>query len=245
MPRFFIAGSNISGGVAFIGEKDYEHIRVLRIRKGEVFTLCDGEGTDYECRLADETGYQAVAEILSSAPSNSEPDVRCTVYAAWPKGDKAELIVQKCVELGAAKIVFYPAHRCVSKVDEAAAAKKMLRLTRIAEEAAKQSGRGVIPDVQSHSTFSAAVFEAAKADCPLFLYEDETALGLRGALQSRKDAKTYSVMTGPEGGFEPSEAQSARDAGMLSAVMGPRILRCETAPFAALSAVMYETGNLG
>lgn len=245
MARFFVAASNIAGGVAYIGGKDFEHIRVLRIRNGELFTVCDGQGTDYECRLADVQGSAAVAEVISSSPSRSEPTVTCTVYAAWPKGDKAETIVQKSVEVGASEIVFFPSARCVSKVDALGAAKKLQRLGRVAEEAAKQSGRGIIPAVSAAESFSAALARAAGADLPIFLYEMERGTGIRGAVAAVPGAETVSIVTGPEGGFEPEEAAAAQAAGLRCVGLGPRILRCETAPVCALAAVMALTDNFG
>lgn len=244
MARFFIAASNIVGGVAYLDSKAMDHIKVLRIRNGETFTVCDGSGTDYECRLADTQGANGVAQVLSCAPSGAEPSVKVTVFAAWPKGDKAELIVQKCVELGAGEIVFFPSSRCVVKVDAAGAQKKVMRLGRIAEEAAKQSGRGVIPAVTAAGSFADAVKAACGHDCALFLYEDEKTLGLRTVLEENGKAKSFALMTGPEGGFSPEEADAAAKAGMRSTVMGPRILRCETAPICALTAVMLMSGNM-
>lgn len=243
MARFFITASNIFGGVAYMNAQDLDHIRALRIRKGESFTICDGEGNDYTCRLADDGGG-ARAEIISSQPSAGEPTVYCTVYAALSKGDKLESVIQKSVELGAAEIAVFPSDRCVSRPDGAALIKKTARWQKISEEAAKQSGRGRIPAVTVIPSFSAAIAQAAVADLPLFFYEDETRLGLKDALESKPSPRTVSIVTGPEGGFEPMEAQHAVDSGMLSVTMGPRILRCETAPLCALSAVMLHTGNL-
>ena len=244
MPRFFIAASNIFGGIAYINSRDAEHIRALRIRQGEAFTVCDGSGNDYSCVLTKINEDGAEAEILEKKPSDGEASVYCTVFAAFSKGDRMETAVQKCVELGAAHIVLFPSARCVSRPDEKSLIKKTSRLQLIAEEAAKQSGRGIIPAVTTAASFEAAIRLAAAADLPLFCYEDERELPIRTAIESRPDAKTVSVVTGPEGGFEPSEARYASEAGMLSVTMGPRILRCETAPICALTAVMLLTGNL-
>lgn len=243
MPRFFIATSNIFGGVAYLNAKEIEHLRALRIRHGESFTLCDGDGRDYTCKLVKVTPEGAEAEIIEVLPTVSEPTVTCTVYVAFAKGDKLETVVQKSVELGATGIVIYPSARCVSKPEGLSVLHKTGRLQKIAEEAAKQSGRGLIPIVATEPAFHHAVFAARKADLPLFLYEGETALHLKDALNSKTDIKSVSVMTGPEGGFDPEEAAFAAENGMLSVSLGPRILRCETAPLAALSAVMYHTGN--
>ncbi len=245
MPRFFIAASNIFGGIAYINGRDAEHIKVLRIRRGESFTVCDGEGTDYICRLkgGGEDGFEA--EIIEKHPSAGEAGVSCAVYAAFSKGERMDYTVQKCVELGASEIVIFPSARCIAVPDGLAAAKKLSRWQRIAEEAAKQSGRGRIPTVTAAQSFDKAVADAAKAELSLFLYEDEKKLGLKAAIESSGEPKSVSIMTGPEGGFEPSEAEKAAAAGMKTVTLGARILRCETAPGAALAAVMYALGELG
>ena len=185
------------------------------------------------------------AEIIGSEPSAGEPTVSCRVYAAFPKGDKAETIVQKCVELGASAVVFFPSERCVSKPSAAALIKKTERWRLIAEEAAKQSGRGVIPEVSAAASFEAAISEAARAELCMFFYEGGGDISIKDALAVKcADIKTVSVITGPEGGFEPCEVEAAREAGALVTSMGSRILRCETAPLCALTSVMLMTGNL-
>ncbi len=244
MPRFFVAASNVLGGVAYIEGRDAEHLKVLRIRSGEVFTVCDGKGKDYICRLKSADASGAEAEILETVPSAGEPSIFCTVYAAFPKAEKAEAIIQKSVELGASRIVFFQSSRCVSRPDEASALKKCQRWQKISEEAAKQSGRGIIPVVLVNLSYAKAVAEASKAELPLFFYEGETDFTLKEALESRCGFGSVSVVTGPEGGFEASEVGFAREQGMLVTSMGKRILRCETAPVCALSALMFHTGNL-
>ena len=186
----------------------------------------------------------AEVQILDKVPSKGEPSVQCTVYIAYAKGDKIEHVVQKAVELGAADIVLFPSKRCVSRPEGAALIKKTARYSKIAEEAAKQSGRGRIPTVTTAPSYKAAIELAAKADIPLFCYEDERELTLKACIESKPDVKTVSVVTGPEGGFDPEEAAFAAESGMKCVTMGPRILRCETAPLCALTAVMYATGNL-
>ena len=243
MPRFFV-DSAISSRVVQISGRDAEHIKVLRLRPGETFTICDGRGTDYICRLLETKGQGFEAEVVSAAPSLGEPTIHCTVYTAFPKGDKAETIIQKSVEQGASKIVFFPSARCVSKPDEKSLMKKRERWQKISEEAAKQSARGKIPEVEVLTSFEAAVAEASKADMPLFFYEGDTDYSIKQALSLKSEYYTVSVMTGPEGGFEPSEVVKARESGMLISGMGKRILRCETAPLCALAAVMFHTDNL-
>lgn len=245
MPRFFITASNIFGGLAYLNSHDVEHLRVLRIRKGEIFTVCDSNGTDYTCRLNENDPSGMSVEIISSSPSDGEPSVNCTVYTAFSKGDKIDTVIQKCVELGACGIVVFPSARCISKPNEAALIKKLNRWQKIAAEAAKQSGRGIIPHISAASTYHDAVLSASKSDAALFLYENEKDTGIRSILNNIPEFRSISLMTGPEGGFEPAEAAEAVNSGLISASLGTRILRCETAPIAALSAIMCLTGNLG
>jgi len=243
MARFFLAASNIFGGIAYLTASDLEHIKVLRIRRGEIFTVCDGEGTDYTCRLK-EDGDGLCAEVLDKLPSSGEPTASCAVYTAFSKGDKAETVIQKCVEIGASEIVLFPSDRCVSRPDGTSLLRKLGRWQKIAEESAKQSGRGKIPRVSAADSFETAVKSAAKADLPLFFYEEERRLGLKSAMESQPEYKTISILTGPEGGFTAEEAEFAQKCGMLSVSLGPRILRCETAPVCGLAAVMLFTGNM-
>ena len=244
MARFFVAASNIFGGMAYLNGEDLDHIKALRIRDGEMFTVCDGNGTDYSCVLSKVDRDTAEVQILDKSPSKGEPAVHCTVYMAYAKGDKIEHVVQKAVELGASEIVLFPSKRCVSRPEGAAIIKKTARYAKIAEEAAKQSGRGIIPTVITMPTYKAAVERAAKADLPVFCYEDEKELSIKTCLESVPDINTVSIVTGPEGGFEKEEADFAVEMGMKCVTLGPRILRCETAPLCALTAVMYSTGNL-
>ncbi|NLL38589.1 MAG: 16S rRNA (uracil(1498)-N(3))-methyltransferase [Clostridiales bacterium] len=244
MHRFFVTRDSIHDGFIVLSGRNTEHFRVLRIRQGETVEVSDGEGTDYICIAGELIGREVRLNIVEKRASEREPSVICTVYAAFPKGDKAETIVQKSVELGANAIVFFPSRRCVSRLNGAAAVKKRDRWQIIAEEAAKQSGRGIIPRVDVLNKFDLAVEKAAGAELPLFLYEGETSTSIKKPLFERGESvKTVSIMTGSEGGFEPHEAQKAKDAGMLSVSIGKRILRCETAPLAALSAVMLCTNN--
>ena len=244
MPRFFVAGGNLAGGVALLTGSDAEHVRVLRMKLGEKLVVCDGQGTDHLCRLTRIGDGVAEAEILETAPCGAEPSVRCTVLAGLPKGERADYLVQKCTEAGAAEIVFFLCERCVARPDGRSLEKKLVRWQRIAEEAAKQSGRGVIPPVRAVPDFAGALDIAVKTELPLFLYETGERVPLREALTAAGEIRTAAIITGPEGGFEPFEADLAAAVGIQACAMGPRILRCETAPVVALTALMYQTGNL-
>lgn len=242
MPRFFMAGTNIFGGTAIIRGRDAEHIRVLRLRPGEDVVICDGEGTDYKCRLVKSEKEEAEAEVLEVVKCPAEPSVKVSVLCGLPKGDKTDYIIQKCVEAGAYEIAFFNSSRCVAKPD--APEKKLERWQRIAEEAAKQSGRGIIPQVSWAGDFDGALDAAIKKDLPLFMYEAGEREALDAVLNANSSVSSVAIVTGPEGGFAEFEAKLAKIVGLHICSMGERILRCETAPVVALTAVMYATGNL-
>ncbi|MDR2665273.1 MAG: 16S rRNA (uracil(1498)-N(3))-methyltransferase [Oscillospiraceae bacterium] len=244
MHRFFIGDSGIEGRTVALGRGEATHMRALRIRGGETFTVCDGAGRDYICRLTQLGSDGARAEILEERASSSEPSVRVIVYLALSKGERLEYAVQKCVELGAAEFFVFPSARTVASPGDRALANRLARLSAISKGAAEQSGRGTIPAVSPLASFGEAIASASKAQLPLFFYEGESAPNLRGILEASPAHGTVSVITGPEGGFEPGEAESAERAGCLPAGLGPRILRCDTAPVAALACIMLRYGAL-
>lgn len=242
MARFFMAGTNINGGMAIMRGRDAEHVRVLRLRPGEDMIICDGEGTDYKCRLIKADKEQVEAEVIEVVPCPAEPTVKVSVLCGLPKGDKTDYIIQKCVEAGAYEIVFFDSERCIAKPDKPE--KKLERWQRISEEAAKQSGRGIIPAVSWAGTYVEALNIAYSKDLSILLYETGDREPLNAVLEANKDIKTAAMITGPEGGFAPFEADMARKIGLHVCSMGERILRCETAPVVGVTALMYSTGNL-
>ena len=242
MPRFFMAGTNIMGGMAIMTGRDAENVRVLRLRPGEDMIICDGKGTDYKCRLVKADREQVEAEVIEVVPCPAEPTVQVTVLCGLPKGDRTDYIIQKCVEAGASEIMFFQSDRCVAKPDKPE--KKLERWQRIAEEAAKQSGRGIIPQVSWAGEYADALNVANQKELGLFMYETGEREALNAVLEANSDVKTAAIVTGPEGGFAPFEADLARIVGLHICSMGERILRCETAPVVAVSALMYATGNL-
>ena len=243
MARFFIAGTNLPGSpTAIIRGRDAEHIHVLRIRPGEDVTICDTKGTDYKCRLVRSTKEEAEVEVVEVVPCKGEPSVAVTVLCGLPKGDRVDYIIQKSVEAGVSNIVFFQSARCVAKPDDPY--KKLERWNRISEESAKQSGRGIIPKVTWAQDYGEVLNNAVHTDLPLFMYETGEREPLNTVLEANKDITSAAVITGPEGGFEQFEADLARIAGLHICSMGERILRCETAPVVAVTALMYATGNL-
>ncbi|MBR3860816.1 MAG: 16S rRNA (uracil(1498)-N(3))-methyltransferase [Oscillospiraceae bacterium] len=246
MPRFFMAGANAVGGTLILAGEDANHAKVLRLRVGDRIVICDGAQTDHHCTVQRITPEEVVAEVVESVPCRAEPNLHAVILAGLPKqGERSDFIVQKCTEGGASEIVFFLSHRCVSVPTDAAMERKLQRWQRIAEEAAKQSGRGRIPEVRALGSLAEALDRAVKTDLPLFFYETGERRELRRVLEGHAGPlRSAAILTGPEGGFEPWEAELARLAGLPLCSMGPRILRCETAPLAALTALMYATGNL-
>ena len=227
--------------------EDAEHARVLRLRVGDRIVISDGEGTDRFCTIRDISRDGVTAGVDEAVPNGAEASVAVTVLAGLPtQGERSDYTVQKCTECGAAKIVFFVSRRCAVVKPAAGLERKLERWRRIAEEAAKQSGRGVIPEISAAADFGGALDAAVKTELPLMLYETGERVPLREALRGADPAgvKSAALITGPEGGFEPYEALLARRLDIPLCSMGPRILRCETAPVAALTALMYETGNL-
>ena len=245
MARFFMAGTNLDGGRAYIRGRDAEHVRVLRLRPGEDVVICDGHGTDYRCRIVSPLGEEVEAEVVEVVPCKGEPAVDVTVYAGLPKGERTDFLIQKCVEAGAKRIVFFDCERCVAKLDGRSVDKKLERFNRISQAAAEQSGRGIIPQVDYVHDYVEMLDQAAKADTWLFMYETgDDRVPMKEAIEGAGDFKSASIVTGPEGGFTLAEARLAKGAGATLCSMGERIFRCETAPVVAVTAIMYAKGEL-
>lgn len=242
MPRFFLDPAALAGTTALLTGEHANHARVLRLRAGDSVTLCDGCGTDYPGTIESIEPGCCCVQLSPGVPCRAEPASEFTVYMAFSKADKLEHVIQKATELGASAIVGFPSARCVARPDERIA-KKLDRWQKIALSAAEQSGRGRVPQVLALSSYDEAVQRAAQAELPLFFYENEQTVRLADALLGRAP-RSVSLMTGPEGGFEPAEVERAAQAGLISCSLGPRILRCETAPLAALSAVLFALGEL-
>ncbi len=240
MVRFFVATGELSGETLMLTGENAQHAKVLRLKAGEQVLVCDGQGREALCRIAEAGSWQLSVEEIRE--STSEASVQVSVYLAFPKADKLEHVIQKATELGACEIVAFPSARCVSRPDEKSLKKKLERWQKIAASAAEQSGRGRIPEVRVLSSFQAALEEAAGFDKALMFYEHEQATTLKMALASG-NYRTVSLLTGPEGGLEEREVEQARTAGLQVCTLGKRILRCETAPLCALSAVMYDAGE--
>ena len=241
MPAFFADKDKIGEtGIEIVGDDAFHIARSLRMAVGDALTINDGEGMSYYCKLTRIRDDACECEILSSAPSKAEPPVKITLYMAYPKGDKLETVIQKAVELGASKIVPFESERCVKRPKAEKIDKQTARLRRIAVEAAKQCGRGILPEVSAPVSFSEMLSEAKAHDLSLFCYEGEGAQSLKAILDEQNGIKTACAIVGSEGGFSKAEAERAREDGLIMTNLGPRILRCETAPAYVLSALSYR-----
>ena len=238
-PRFF---GQSDGERAFITGEDAKHLgAVLRMKAGELVVLCDNNGTDSLCRICLCQKEMVELEVLESRKNDAEPSVEITLFQCLPKSDKMDFIVQKATELGVSAVVPVLSKRCVSRPDEKSSVKKTDRWQKIAEEAAKQSGRGRIPQILPLTNFGKAVEEYSGKGTGILFYECG---GKRVTeLITEKTAK-IGIFIGSEGGFEPEEAAFAEERGIALATLGKRILRCETAPVAALAVLMNLTGNI-
>ena len=244
MPRFFTDALRFDPaagtGSAVIDGEDGRHIsRSLRMRIGEALTVSDGKGFDYDGEIEEISGDAVTVALKKQYKNSSEPTLRVTLYPGMPKGDKLELITQKATEMGAVNITPVLTDRSVSRPDSKSAAKKQERLQRIALEAAKQSGRGAVPEVGAMISFKEAVRNAKGTK---ILFYEGGGLPLSKCLPENETEAA--VFIGPEGGFAPEEVEFAKENGVITATLGPRILRTETAPLAALSILMYITGNM-
>ena len=240
MAWFFIDGQ-IENSTYLITGEDARHIeKSLRMRVGEELTLVDSRQMQYLCRISGFCDSGVEVEVTNKKPCESEADVQVTLYQSLTKGDKMDLIVQKAVELGVYRIVPVVTSRCVSRPDEKSLKKKIERWQKIALGAAQQSCRGIVPEVCGAVSFDAALKESKELDTSILFYE-----GGGESLKSFTDKgyKSFGIFVGCEGGFDTSEVENAKEKGVSPATLGKRILRAETAPLAALSAIMCLTGN--
>ena len=239
MPRFFIDHSpenfiTVTGG-------DAAHISLsLRMKCGDKITFCH-MGMDYNCTIEKITPEEIVCRVEEKTPAKSEPSVQLTIYQAYPKKDKLETIIQKTTELGAVRIVPFISSRCVARPEKKSYEKKLPRLQKIAEEAAKQSGRGIIPEISFLMSFREAVEDLRKNDLSIICYENR---GEKLSGISFAGKKNIGVMIGSEGGFDNAEILSAKECGAVPVWLGERILRCETCPVAVTAIIMNLTGNM-
>lgn len=240
MPRFFT--NEIDENNITLTGSDAVHVgRSLRMKPGEPLTVCCG-GIDYNCEISEITSDTVYLSLKEKVVCAAEPNIEVTLFQAVPKMDKLEYIIQKSVELGVSRIVPMLTRRCVSRPDERDFAKKLARLNKIAAEAAKQSGRGIIPQVTPIVFYKNALEMMKELDQNVLLYEEEG--GVSFGEVNLTGAKTVGLVIGSEGGFDREEAEACTAVGAAQVWLGKRILRCETAPITALSILMFLTNNM-
>lgn len=242
MYRFFVEQEQISEKNIVITGQDAHHIRhVLRMRVGEEILISDGEKMEYRCSIAKLSETDVIVDILSSGESGMELPSKIYLFQCLPKSDKMELIIQKAVELGVYQIIPVASSRCVVKLDPKKEGSKIKRWQGISESAAKQSKRMLIPEVRSVMKYKEALEYAQQMDVRLIPYENAKGMdGTRELLEGIHPGQSVAVFVGPEGGFDESEVQMAREAGVFPITLGKRILRTETAGFTVLSILMYH-----
>jgi len=243
MPKYFFDPEQLCNGYVEISGDTAHHMQnVLRMQVGDVVTLCDGHNMDYaavlekhEIRAKQPT---VMFKVLESCASGTELQTHITLYQALPKGDKMELVIQKCVELGVAKIVPVVTSRAVQS--KAGDGKKTLRYNRIAESAAGQSMRGVIPKIYETVTFKEALSltfgKAIEHELTMVAYENEKETTLRHVL-GKGTASRINIWVGPEGGFAKEEVDALASHGAVPITLGARTLRTETAAIALMAQI--------
>lgn len=239
--RFFICPEQISGGEARItGSTAHQIARVLRLKEGDTVCLLDGLGNEHDARITALSKAGITATILGTRPSAGEPALHLVLAVCMPKGDKLDLIVQKCSELGISKIVVVNSERTVTRLDPAKAAERLARWRRIAAEAAEQAGRGRVPEVEGMVDFDDLAAGLGECSLALVAWEDEGHTPMRDVLRENAGVGSVTMIVGPEGGLSEREVEAARSAGARCVTLGRRVLRCETAAIAACAAIMYE-----
>lgn len=243
MYQFFVADEQVYGEKIVISGSDVNHIgNVLRMKPGTKIRISDESGKSYYCHIEEITSDNVVALIDEIDEKGTELFNEITLFQGLPKGDKMELIIQKSVELGVKNIVPIAMKNCVMKLDEKKAGNKVKRWQAIAESAAKQSKRTIIPEVKMPISFKNALEQAKNLDIVLVPYENERGMAATREIISGIEAgKTIGIIVGPEGGFSDSEIMLVDEFSNMHRIsLGRRILRTETAGLATMSMLVYQ-----
>jgi len=239
LPRFFISSSQVSGSTIMIAGEDVRHIvMVMRMRAGDKLLLCDGKGSEYTVKIADVRRSDIKTVILSQSKKEL-PKLRITLGQGLAKSDKMDFIVQKATELGVSSIIPMVTERTIVKIKDEE--KRLGRWQKIAREAAMQSGRIDVPQVDGLRTFSDFIRTLDMGFQPMLLLPwEEGTEPIKKILRHKPEAQDIVVLIGPEGGYSSAEAMTARDKGFHLVSLGPNILRTDTAAIAVLSMIRYE-----
>lgn len=248
MHKFFINSENIdykNNKIIITGE-DVNHItKVLRLRCGESIKISDGNGNEYIGIIEVFDKKSVTCSIAEKFKNETEPKVKITLFQALPKAQKMDLIVQKCVEIGVCSIQTVITKRVVVDIKSKDISAKIERWNRIAMEAAKQSDRGIIPEVLEPIDFKSAVEKLKGMDISVVPYENEKVKDFKELFKEKQNFKNAGIFIGPEGGFEDEEIKICIENGIEPVTLGPRILRTETAGFVSSTIVLYEACDMG
>ena len=241
MSHFFVTSSQVAGEQLIITGDDVNHMKnVLRMRSGEAFTAADENGVFYHCEVDTLDKQEVTAKIMWKEQGTSELSSKLYLFQGLPKSDKMEMIIQKAVELGAYEIVPVATKRAIVKLDAKKEASKIKRWQAIAEGAAKQSGRMIVPQISGVKTFQEALKMSQELDINIIPYECARGMdGTREIFGNIKPGMSVGIFIGPEGGFEESEVEAAKVLDVKPVTLGKRILRTETAGLTTLSILMY------
>jgi len=246
MNRFFVSTSDFHDEQMVLGRRQAHQIRnVLRMNKGDRIIALDNTGYEYEVVLTEIKKDRVLGQIEQKRPAAGEPQVRLTLYQSLLSRDKFELVLQKCTEVGVSRFVPVITQRSLVRGADTVTPNKLARWQRIIIEAAEQSHRGRIPELNQPVQFEQALASLGAFDCCLIASPAEQKISLRAALQrsNRNKPQTIALFVGPEGGFTEQEVTLAADAGAVAFSLGPRILRTETASIVAAALILYESGR--
>ena len=243
MHRFFIP-KPFKQEMQIAGQDAHHIMDVLRMGPGDLLQVVADDGISFVGEIAAVSTNTVTVSAKEILRESHEPDVRISLLQGLAKGEKMELIIQKAVEIGVAEIFPLAMDHSVVVLDRSKAGKKTERWQKIAEAAAKQSKRDMIPDVHEVMKLF-RVLQEEKWDLLVIAYESENQVSLKEVLQAHKDAKSIGIIIGPEGGLSNEEVKAAQEAGGIAVSLGRRILRTETAGLVAATAILYETDNLG
>lgn len=246
MHKFFVPKEYFENDKVIIKGDDVNHItKVLRMHINDIIKVNDNDGNDYICTILSIDKKNVICSIDEKIKSTSEPSTRVYLYQGLPKSTKMDIIIQKCTEIGVYSIIPVLTERVVVKTIENDINNKLSRWQRIAEEAAKQSNRGIVPKIGNAIDFKEAINQMKSYEASIIPYEMEKEKNLKGLFINNSNIKSLGIFIGPEGGFSKEEIEYAKDNGIISITLGPRILRTETAGLTCLAIVLYETGNMG
>ena len=251
MPKFFVKSNQIKDNKVIITGEDVNHIKnVLRLNVDDNIQVCNLDTYEnYTCGIIKLNTSNIECNIFNKINSEAESNIYINIFQGIPKSNKMELIIQKCVELGAAEITPVEMKRCVAKIEEKNKCKKILRWQKISEVAAKQSGRDKVPKINDVINIKNICNLISEYDIVLVAYENEEENTLKNELKKLKYKNNniikIGIIIGPEGGIDKKEINLLKEAGVKVVTLGKRILRTETVAFVLTSIIMYELGDLG